>query len=138
MNWHLIFRLSLLSIVMGVASVLGLARNHEWLMWLFVGVLSAWQFAKKTREELFLHGLCLGIFIGTFNASIQAVFISTYLSNNPGMIEALDALPQNLHPAAVVLIMGPIIGAFSGIVFGLLAAIAGKLMQNQIPDSPSS
>lgn len=138
MNWRLIFRLSLLSIVMGVASVLGLARNHEWLMWLFVGVLSAWQFARKTREELFLHGLCLGVFIGTFSSSIQAVFVSTYLSNNPGMVEALNALPQNLHPAAVVLIMGPIIGAFSGVVFGLLAAVAGKLLHSQLSDSSPS
>jgi hypothetical protein len=138
MNWHLIFKLSLLSIVMGTASVLGLTRSYEWLMWLLVGVLSAWQFAKKTREERFLHGLCLGIFIGTFNASIQAVFLPTYLLNNPGMVEALNALPQNLHPAAVVLIMGPIIGAFSGVVFGLLAAIAGKLLHSQVSDSPSS
>jgi hypothetical protein len=138
MNWHLIFRLSLLSIVTGFASVLGLTRSYEWLMWLCVGVLCAWLFAKKTREELFLHGFYLGIFIGIFNSSIQAVFISAYLSNNPGMVEALNALPQNLHPAAVVLIMGPIIGAFSGVVFGVLAAIAGKLLHSQIPDSPSS
>ena len=138
MNWRLIFQLSLLSIVMGFASVLGLTRSYEWLIWLFVGVLSAWQFAKKTREERFLHGLCLGIFIGTFNSSIQAVFLPTYLLNNPGMVEALNALPQNLHPAAVVLIMGPIIGAFSGVVFGLLAAIAGKLLHSQLSDSPPS
>ena len=47
------------------------------------------------------------------------------------MVEAVDALPHGLHPAAVVLIMGPIIGTVSGVVFGVLAVIVGKMLPRQ-------
>jgi hypothetical protein len=123
---------------MGIASVLGLTKGSDWLMWLCVGVFCAWKFAGKTHDELFLHGFYLGIFDGIFNSLVQAVFVSTYLSNNPGMVEALNSLPEGLHPAFVLLIMGPIIGVVSGIVFGLLAVIAGKLVRRRISEPPSS
>lgn len=138
MNWPLILRLSLLSIAMGPASVLGLTRSYDWLMWLCVGVFCAWQFARKAHDELFLHGFYLGILDGIFNSTIEAVFVSTYLSNNPRMINALNAVPQGLHPALVVLIMGPIIGTVSGIIFGVLAVIAGKLVRQTSSISSSS
>jgi hypothetical protein len=128
MNWRLIFVLSLFSVPMGLASVLGLTRGYEWLVWLLVGLYCAFRFARSTRNELFLHGFYLGIIVGVFSTAIQAIFVSTYLSNNPRMVEALNSLPQGLHPALVVLIMGPIIGAVSGIIFGVFAVIAGKVI----------
>jgi hypothetical protein len=129
MNWRLIFVLSLFSIPIGLTSALGLTRGYEWLTWFFVGLFCAWRFARKIQSDLFLHGFYLGILVGFLTAAIQAIFISTYLSNNPRMVEALNALPQGLHPALVVLIMGPLIGAVSGIVFGILAVFAGKLVR---------
>jgi hypothetical protein len=36
-----------------------------------------------------------------------------------------------LHPAAVILIMGPIIGTVSGVAFGILAVISGKLVRRK-------
>jgi hypothetical protein len=129
MNWRLIISLSLLGIVFGIASVFGFTSGREWLAWLCVGIYSAWRFALRSSEELFLHGFYLGILAGFFSSIIQAFFVSAYLANNPRMVEALNALPQGLHPAAVVLIMGPIIGTVSGVVFGVLAVIIGKLMR---------
>ncbi len=135
MNWRLILSLSLLGIVLGVVSVVGFTSGREWFAWLCIGVYSAWKFASRSREELFLHGFYLGIFTGCFNSVIQALFISTYLTNNPRMVEALEALPQGLHPAAVVLIMGPIIGTVSGVVFGVIAVIVGRLVQRRTSDA---
>jgi hypothetical protein len=132
MNWRLIVTLSLLGIIFGIASVFGFTSGREWLAWLCIGIYSAWRFARRSREELFLHGFNLGILAGFFSSVIQALFISVYLSNNPRMVEALNALPQGLHPAAVVLIMGPIIGTVSGVVFGVLAVILGKLVRREL------
>ena len=132
MNWRLILFLSLLGIVLGIASVFGFTSGREWLAWLIIGVYSAWKFARRSREELFLHGFYLGIFIGSFSSVIQALFVTTYLANNPRMVEAVDALPHGLHPAAVVLIMGPIIGTVSGVVFGVIAVIGGKLARRDL------
>jgi hypothetical protein len=135
MNWRLIISLSLLGIIFGIASVFGFTAGREWLAWLCIGVYSAWRFTRQSREELFLHGFYLGILAGFFSSIIQALFISAYLANNPRMVEALNALPQGLHPAAVVLIMGPIIGTVSGVVFGVMAAIVGKLVRRE-PSGP--
>jgi hypothetical protein len=135
MNWRLIISLSILGIIFGIASVFGFTSGREWLAWLCIGVYSAWRFTRQSREELFLHGFYLGILAGFFSSIIQALFVSTYLTNNPRMVEALNALPQGLHPAAVVLIMGPIIGTVSGVVFGVLAVVTGKLVRREPPRS---
>ena len=137
MNWRLILSLSLLGIVLGIASEFGFTSGREWLAWLCIGIYSAWRFARRSREELFLHGFYLGILAVFFSSIIQALFISTYLGNNPRMVEALNALPQGLHPAAVVLIMGPIIGTVSGVAFGALAVVVGKLVRPR-PSAPST
>jgi hypothetical protein len=130
MNWRLILSLSLLGIIFGIASVFGFTSGREWLAWLLIGAYSAWKFARRSGEELFLHGFYFGILTGCFSSVIQALFISSYLANNPRMIEALDALPHGLHPAAIILIMGPIIGSVSGVVFGVLAVIVGKFVRS--------
>jgi len=135
MNWKLIFSLSLFSILMGFASVFGLTQSYEWLMWLMIGVLCAWIFAKRVADDFFLHGFYLGIIDGVFNSVIQAIFFSTYLANNPRMVEGLKDMPQGIPPAVIVLIMGPIIGALSGVVFGLLTVIAGKLIKRSTAES---
>lgn len=129
MNWRLIFVLSGLSIPLGVASVLGVAGNDEWLMWLLAGIFCALQFARKANDDLFLHGFYLGIFCGMFSSFVQAMFVATYLANNPRMFEVLNMLPQDLPPRGVLLIMGPLIGVVSGIVFGILSVVAATIMR---------
>jgi len=132
MNWRLILSLSLLGIVLGIASVFGFTSEREWLAWLCIGLYAGWKFSRRSREELFLHGFYLGILAGCFSSVIQALFISTYLAHNPQMVEELDALPHGLHPAAVILIMGPFIGTVIGVVFGLLAVIVGKVLRRNM------
>jgi hypothetical protein len=131
MNWRLILSFSLLGILVGFASVFGFTGGREWLAWIFIGLYAAWKFASRSREELFLHGFYLGILTGVFSSAIQALFISEYLKNNPRMVEALNALPQGLHPSAVILIMGPIIGTMGGVAFGVLAVVVGKLWRRR-------
>jgi len=135
MNWKLIFLLSLFSIGMGFASVFGLTQQYEWLMWLVIGTICAWIFAKRVTDDYFLYGFYLGILDGVFNSVIQSLFFSTYLSNNPRMVEGLKDMPEAVPPAVIILIMGPIIGALSGVVFGLLTVIASKIVKKRPPDS---
>jgi hypothetical protein len=136
MNWPLILSLSLLGVLVGIASVLGFTGGREWVAWIFIGLYAAWKFASRSREELFLHGFYLGILTGVFSSAIQALFISEYLKNNPRMLEALDALPHGLHPSAVILIMGPIIGTVGGVAFGVMSVIVGKLVQHKSTGLP--
>jgi hypothetical protein len=138
MNWQLILSLSLLGVVMGLVSVFGFMGNQIWVLWLCMAAFCAWQFARKTRHNLFLHGFYLGIFVGVCASWVQAIFLPTYISNNPQMVEAINDLPHDLHPAFVLLIMGPIIGAASGIIVGLFALIAGKIVRGPISDYSGS
>jgi uncharacterized membrane protein len=54
------------------------------------------------------------------------------------MVEEFKSLPQDLSPQIVLVIMGPIIGAFSGVAFGVLAVLASKVRRRQTPDSQKS
>jgi hypothetical protein len=136
MNWRLISILSLLAIVLAAASILGFVQSHEWLLWLIVGAYCAWQFAGKVNDDFFLHGFYLGILDGILNSTAKAIFFDSYLSKNPRMVEEFRSLPQDLSPQMVLLIMGPIIGAFSGVAFGVLAVLASKVRRKKIsPDS---
>lgn len=136
MNWRLIILLSLLSIVLAVASILGFVKSFEWLMWLIVGVYCGWQFAGRVNDDLFLHGFYLGILDGIFNSTAKAIFFDSYISNNPRMAGQFSSLPQDLSPQVVLLIMGPIIGAFSGVAFGVLAVLASKIRKRRISPDP--
>jgi hypothetical protein len=136
MNWQLILTLSLLGVVLGLVSVFGFLGNQIWLLWLCVAAFCAWQFARNTRRYLFLHGFYLGIFVGVCASWVQAIFLPAYLSNNPRMAEVFNNLPHNLHPAYLLLIMGPIVGTVSGVVVGLFAIIAGKIARGPVSDSP--
>ena len=138
MNWRLISILSLLAIALAVASILGFVRSHEWLMWLLVGAFCGWQFAGRVNDDFFLHGFYLGILDGILNSTIKAIFFDSYLAHNPRMVEEFKSLPQDLSPQIVLVIMGPIIGAFSGVAFGVLAVLASKVRRRQTPDSQKS
>lgn len=131
MNWRLIFLLSLLSIVLAAASILGFVKSQEWLMWLIMGLYCGWQFTGRVKDDFFLHGFYLGILDGIFNSVAKALFFSSYISNNPRMAEEFRNLPQDLSPQMVLLIMGPIIGAFSGVAFGVIAVLASKLRKHK-------
>lgn len=138
MNWQLILSLSLLGVVVGLVSVFGLMGSQIWLLWLCVAAFCAWQFARNTRRYLFLHGFYLGIFVGICASWVQAIFLPTYVSNNPRMAETFNNLPHSLNPALVLLIMGPIVGTVSGVVIGLLAIIAGKITRRPASEFPNS
>jgi hypothetical protein len=138
MNWQLILSLSLLGVVVGLVSVFGFLGGQIWMLWLCVAAFCAWQFARHTRRYLFLHGFYLGIFVGVCASWVQAIFLPTYISNNPGMAETFNNLPRDMHPSFVVLIMGPFIGAVAGIVIGLFALIAGKIARGPVSGNPGS
>lgn len=60
---------------------------------------------------------------------VHFAFFGAYIQNNPGMMEGYERLPVFVSPRLMVLIVGPFIGAASGVVAGLLAMIAAKLMK---------
>ena len=132
MNWKLIFTLSLFGVAMGVASLFGLTGKIEPLLWLGIFILYAVMIAKKARSKHFLHGFLVSVLNGIWVGIIHSAFSSTLFLNNPEMLEGFQKLPQSFSPQAMMLVMGPLIGAATGIVAGLFALIAVKVMAKKM------
>ena len=134
MNWKLIFALSLFGVAMAIASLFGLTRHIEPLLWLVIFVFYAWWIAGHCAGKYFLHGFLVSVLNGVWISLIHAAFFSTFIKNNPEMVAGFQNLPQGISPRAMMLIVGPIIGALTGVVAGLFAFIAAKLLRR----NPSS
>ncbi len=61
MSWPLVARLSLLGLLMGIATVFVIPSNVEPLCWLVIFAVSAYLIAKRVAGKYFLHGLLVGI-----------------------------------------------------------------------------
>jgi small-conductance mechanosensitive channel len=129
MNWKLIFSLSMFGIAMAVAGLFGLTRHVEPLLWLAIFIFYAGWIAKHVPSKLFLHGFLVSVVNGVWIAIIHAAFHSTYLENNPEMLEDYQKFSQYMNPQTMMLIIGPCIGAITGVVAGLLAMIAGRILK---------
>ena len=128
MNWKLLFTLSLFGVAMGIASLFGLTGKLEPVLWLFIFILYAVGIAKRVQSKHFLHGLLVSVFNGLWIGVIHSAFSSTYFENNPDMLEGFQKLPQFVGPQVMMLVMGPLIGAATGVIAGLFTLIAAKMM----------
>ncbi len=117
---------------MGIASLFGLTGRFEPVLWLLIFVFYAYIIARRT-SKWFLHGFLVSLVNGIWIAIIHSAFFSTYMENNPDMMAGYQKLPQFVSPQAMMLIMGPLIGAGTGLVAGLFAFIAGKLLAPKMP-----
>ena len=131
MNWKLIFTLSLFGVAMAVASVFGLTRKIEPLLWLVIFVACAIFIARYCVAKYFLHGFLLSLIDGIWISLIHAAFFSTFIKNNPEMAAAFQNLPAGISLRVLNLIIGPIDGAIFGVVLGLFAWIAAKLLRKK-------
>jgi cobalamin synthase len=55
------------------------------------------------------------------------LLFSTYTAHHPAEAAMLTKMPLPDSPRTMMLLTGPMIGAASGVVLGLLAWIAGKI-----------
>jgi hypothetical protein len=54
---------------------------------------------------------------------------TTYVANHPSWLEMNAKMPMAEHPKRMMAISGPVIGVISGIVLGLFALIASKIVK---------
>ncbi|MEO8447230.1 MAG: hypothetical protein ABI528_07020 [bacterium] len=131
MNWK-IWSLTLFGILMGLVSVLGIAKNFEWLLWLIIAVISGAVIAKVADRQIFTKGVVVGLFDGIFSSIIQGIMFNTYLSNNPDSIDGFKQIPIALEPQYVILFSGPFAGILFGLVIGFVAFMIDKVTGKRI------
>ena len=127
MNWKLIFALSLFGLAMAVASLFGLGMLEP-LLWLVIFIIYAWVIATRASGKYFLHGFLVSVVNSIWITAIHAAFFTTYLKNNPQMVQGA---PAGMNPRVLMIVMGPIVGALFGLVAGLFAFVASKIVRKR-------
>ena len=131
MNWKLIFLLSLFGLAMGFATVFVIPSSLEPLFWLVIFIICAYLIAKYASGKYFLHGLLVSIVNSIWITATHAALFYTYIANHPEYLKMAEGLPPMMagHPRRMMAFTGPIIGVISGLVLGLFAWVASKLVK---------
>ena len=135
MNWKLIFQLSLFGLAMGIATVYVIPSKIEPAFWLVIFLICAYVIAKRTTAH-FVHGLLLGIANSIWITGAHVLLFDRYIAGHAQEAAAMQQGPLAANPRSMMLIVGPLIGVVSGVIIGLFAFIAGKLIKT--PTAPES
>lgn len=136
MNWKLILQLSLLGLAMGIATVFVISSNFEPLFWLVVFVVCAYLIATRSGGKPFIHGLLLGLVNSVWVTASHVLLFNQYIANHPKEAAMMSSMPLPDSPRLMMALIGPIIGLTSGIVLGLFALVASKLVKRAATPPP--
>jgi hypothetical protein len=133
MNWRLVLQLSMFGLAMGFGTVFLIPSTIEPVFWLVIFVVSAYVIARRVPERRFAHGVMLGIFNSIWITTAHVALFDQYLAHHPEEAQMMQSMSVSMpvSPRLFMLMMGPMVGVFSGAVIGVLALIAGKLLPNR-------
>ena len=131
MNWRLVFALSGFGAAMAIATVFVIPSKVEPVFWLAIFVFCAWVIARRCERRHFLHGLAVSLLNSVWITAAHVAFLDAYLAHHPA--EAAMTATMPLPPRLMMLLTGPVIGAVSGVVLGLFAFVAGRLVRRPAP-----
>lgn len=136
MNWKLIFALSLFALAMGFATVFFIPFNIEPAFWLVIFIICAHFIARNVQGygKIFFTGVLLGLVNCIWITGAHILFVHHYLANHQREAAMMASMPAPDSPRLMMAMVGPVVGLVSGIVIGLFALIASRL----IPHAPSS
>ncbi|GGB03796.1 hypothetical protein [Puia dinghuensis] len=129
MNWKLIFQLSLFGLAMAIATVFWIPSNTEPYFWLVIFIVCAYIIAKQVSSRHFLHGFFTSLVNCVWVTGFHVIFFKTYLAGHPQEIQMMDKMHIHGHTRLLMLLMGPVAGVVFGLVLGLFAWIASKLVR---------
>ena len=116
---------------MAIATVYWIPSTIEPVFWLAIFVTCAYLIAKNCSGNYFLHGLLVSLLNCVWITSTHIILFETYLANHQQEAEMMKQMPVPDSPRLMMLITGPIIGIISGLVLGLFAFIASKIMKKK-------
>jgi hypothetical protein len=132
MKWKLIFLLSLFGLAMAFATVFWIPSMIEPAFWLVIFIICAYLIAKNCTDRYFLHGFLVSLGNCVWITGVHLIFYNTYILNHADM-KQMNIFPflENHHHWQMAF-MGPLFGIVSGLVLGLFAFIASKLVKKNI------
>jgi len=129
MNWKLIGLLSLFGLAMGIATVFVIPSNIEPICWLVIFLFCAYVIAKNSPGRHFLHGLLLGLANSVWITAAHVLLFDQYPARHAPEAAMMTSMPLPASPKVIMGVTGPIVGLISGVVLGLFAFVAGKLVK---------
>ena len=129
MNWRLILMLSLFGLAMAFATVWVIPSNVEPIFWLAIFLICAFLIARSGVPRPFLHGLLVSIVNSVWITSAHVIFAGAYLAHHPQEANMLKTMPMPDAPRLMMAMTGPVVGIISGLVLGVLALIASKIVK---------
>ena len=129
MKWNLIFKLSLFGLAMAFATVYFIPSTIEPVCWLAIFIICAYVIAKQCSSNYFLHGFMVSIVNSIWITAVHVLLFDTYVSNHAKEMEMMKNMPVHMEPKMMMMLMGPLIGIVSGLVLGLFAFIASKMVK---------
>jgi hypothetical protein len=138
MNWKLIFQLSLFGLAMGIGTVFVIPSTVEPFFWLVIFLVSAYLIATRSDRAYFVHGLLVGIANSVWVTGTHVLLFAQYVARHPREAAMMASMPLPTHPRVMQLIVGPCIGIISGVVLGLLAIGAHRLLSPRVRPAVTS
>ena len=133
MNWKLIFQLSAFGLIMAFATVSLIPQNVEPAFWIVIFIFCAYIIAKACNGKYFLQGLLVGLANSIWITAVHVFFRLSYLEHHPAFATWIYAHPPvSMHPRLSMIIVGPVSGLVFGVVLGLFAFIASKLVSKKV------
>ena len=129
MNWKLIFQLSLFGLAMGIATVFVIPSKIEPAFWLVIFLICAYLIAKRSAGMHFVHGLLVGLANSVWITSAHVLFFDAYVARHAQEAAMMQNSPLHVSPRLMMAITGPVVGLLSGVILGVFALVAGRLVK---------
>lgn len=132
MNWKLILQLSMFGLAMGLATVFFIPSQVEPIFWLAIFIICAVIIAKRQPGRPFLHGLLVSLVNSVWITAAHVLLFDNYVATHGREAAMMQHAP--LSPRVMMVLTGPLVGLLSGIVLGLFALAASRLMRTRTTD----
>ena len=126
MNWKLTFGLSLFGLAMGIATVFAIPSNIEPFFWLAIFLVCAFIIARRAPGKYFLHGLLVSLVNSVWITAAHVLLFDQYIAHHAKEAAMMKGMP--ISPRVMMAVTGPVIGLLSGLVLGLFAFVAARIM----------
>jgi len=73
--------------------------------------------------------VCVGLANSVWVTGAHMLFLDQYLARHPREAAMMSSMPMPTHPRLMMAVTGPVIGLVSGIVLGIFAVVATRLVR---------
>ena len=131
MNLKLILQLSVFGLIMALGTISLIPQQAEPFFWIIIFIFCAFVIAKATPGNYFLHGFLVSLVNCLWIIGAHTLYYDSYIANHPNIVLMNEGTPAAManHPRLVQAVFGAIIGIISGVVLGLFALIASKILK---------